>query len=168
MNYYVPTSVAASRERECHREVKFLLFSYRGPARVISTGHAVPGARNAHVACATLLCCNSNIEMLFMSQALEVILQRRAIRVFEAIPIPETVRQQILDAARRALELQYATLPILLGGIPAGEKERGAALYGAEARGDGGGAHRGRGGHRIVGVDDARAVGMDAQERMQR
>jgi len=37
-----------------------------------------------------------------MNQALETILQRRAIKVFEALVIPATVREQILNAARSA------------------------------------------------------------------
>ena len=37
-----------------------------------------------------------------MSHVLEAILQRRAIKVFDPVEIPDAVREQILDAARSA------------------------------------------------------------------
>src|SRR5215469_6045884 len=54
-----------------------------------------------HVATATEVCCNDNMEAT-MSELLEPILKRRAVKVFEAVEIPAEVREAILDAARRA------------------------------------------------------------------
>src|SRR5262249_3497431 len=54
-----------------------------------------------HVAFATTICCNSNMEV-YMDGTLEVIFKRRAVKVFEPIEISERIREQILDAARHA------------------------------------------------------------------
>src|SRR5258708_1028317 len=54
-----------------------------------------------YVAIATPLCCNSNIEDA-MNGIIEVILQRRAVKVFEPVEISPDLREQILDAARHA------------------------------------------------------------------
>jgi nitroreductase len=50
---------------------------------------------------ATRLCCNDNMEAV-MNEILKVIFQRRAIKAFQPVEIPEAVRQQMLDAARVA------------------------------------------------------------------
>src|ERR1700691_5051638 len=54
-----------------------------------------------YVARATLLCCNSNIEVP-MDEILEVLFHRRAVKAFEPVEIPQVLREQILDAARHA------------------------------------------------------------------
>ena len=54
-----------------------------------------------HVAFATLLCCNDNMDAL-MSGVLEAIFRRRAVKVFEPVEIPKEMREQILNAARHA------------------------------------------------------------------
>jgi nitroreductase len=54
-----------------------------------------------HVAFATSLCCNGNMEV-FMNGTLEAILRRRAVKVFEPVEISPDLREQILDAARHA------------------------------------------------------------------
>src|ERR1700683_1796360 len=54
-----------------------------------------------YVACATCICCNSNIEVI-MNGTLEAIFQRRAVKVFEPVEISEELREQILNAARQA------------------------------------------------------------------
>jgi nitroreductase len=56
---------------------------------------------NFHVAFATSLCCNGNMEVL-MNGTLEAILRRRAVKVFEPVEISPDLREQILDAARHA------------------------------------------------------------------
>jgi nitroreductase len=60
-----------------------------------------PLRSNSHVAIATSICCNYNIEVV-VNGILEVILQRRAVKVFQPVEISEGLREQILDAARHA------------------------------------------------------------------
>src|SRR5262249_7646166 len=47
------------------------------------------------------LCCNSNMEE-FMTDILEAIFHRRAVKVFEPVEISQGLRDQILNAARHA------------------------------------------------------------------
>src|SRR5258708_36952869 len=50
---------------------------------------------------ATRICCNSNMEVP-MSEILEALFHRRAVKAFEPVEIPQVLREQILDAARHA------------------------------------------------------------------
>src|SRR5208283_3937209 len=50
----------------------------------------------------TRLCCNSNIRGVPMSDILEALFHRRAVKAFEPVEIPPALREQILDAARHA------------------------------------------------------------------
>src|SRR5262250_1768080 len=55
----------------------------------------------SYVASATLLCCNSNMEVS-MSEILEALFHRRAVKAFDSVEIPQALRKQILDAACHA------------------------------------------------------------------
>src|SRR5579872_3211979 len=50
---------------------------------------------------ATSLCCNSNIECP-MSEILDALFRRRAVKAFEPVEIPQALRERILNAARHA------------------------------------------------------------------
>src|SRR3981081_2037281 len=58
-------------------------------------------ALQLYVAFATLICCDSNIEAP-MSEILDTLFHRRAVKAFEPVEIPQVLREQILDAARHA------------------------------------------------------------------
>ena len=110
---------------------------------------------------------NSNIEAP-MSEILEALFHRRAVKAFEPVEIPQVLREQILDAARPcSLQFQYATVPLLLGGIVAQKGNRGETLPWTDACGNGVGAGGCGGRHRLAGSDLASPVGVDAQERIQ-
>src|SRR5260370_22326133 len=68
--------------------------------RTMSSAQSLP-PRFFYVAMATFICCNSNMEDA-MNGILEVILQRRAVKVFEPVEISRALREQILDSARHA------------------------------------------------------------------
>src|SRR5579863_9466179 len=55
-----------------------------------------------YVAPATLTCCNGNIGEGSMNEILKPLFHRRAVKAFEPVEIPQVLREQILDAARRA------------------------------------------------------------------
>src|SRR5260370_15037771 len=61
----------------------------------------VAPALRLYVALATFLCCNSSIEAS-MTEILEALFHRRAVKAFEPVEIPQVLREQILDAARHA------------------------------------------------------------------
>ena len=103
-----------------------------------------------------------------MSEILEALFHRRAVKVFEPVEIPQVLREQILDAARHApSSFNIATLPVLLGGIVAEKGNRGETLHGTDACGNGVGAGGCGGRHRVADSDLASPVGVDAQERLQ-
>jgi nitroreductase len=56
---------------------------------------------NFHVAIATSICCNSNMEVQ-MTGILNAILHRRAVKNFDPVEIPPSLRSQLLEAARSA------------------------------------------------------------------
>ena len=82
------------------------LQSHRRPTHPSDSSFALTdtgrmGWRFFHVAYATVICCNSNMEVP-MNDILEALFHRRAVKVFEPVKIPQVLREQILDAARHA------------------------------------------------------------------
>src|SRR5215470_12603923 len=61
-------------------------------------------ARKIYVACATYVCCNSNMNAAntIPDPVLSAIFQRRAIRLFQPVEIPLSTRDLLLQSARQA------------------------------------------------------------------
>jgi len=103
-----------------------------------------------------------------MSEILEALFHRRAVKVFESVQIPQVLREQIsMQPAMLPSSFQYATVPVLLGGIVAEKGNRGETLPWTDACGNGIGTGGCGGRHRVAGSDLASPVGVDAQERLQ-
>src|SRR5712691_4691496 len=133
------------------------------------TGGSRPGGgQKKHVAAATHLCCNSNMEVKHERSTRGDFRKKGDPGVRARRNPGGGARADSGRGARGSFELQRAAIPVLLGGNPGDKEERGAALHGAGAGENGDGAGRRGGGHRVVANDRAKPVGMDAQRRIQR
>lgn len=63
---------------------------------------AISGPAYLYVALTTSVCCNGNMKTTATADLLEAMFQRRAIKAFEPVEIPQATRERILDAARHA------------------------------------------------------------------
>ena len=103
-----------------------------------------------------------------MSDILEALFRRRAVKAFEPVEIPQVLREQILDAARHApSSFNMQPYRFFLGGIVAEKGNRSETLPWTDACGNRVGAGGCGGRHRVAGSDLASPVGVDAQERLQ-
>jgi hypothetical protein len=98
-----------------------------------------------------------------MSSPLEAIFQRRAVKVFEPVEIPQAQRELILEAAHLApSSFNMQPYRFLLGRIAIDEKARSTTLQWARARQNGVGPGRGSRRHWVMAIDHAKPFGTGA------
>jgi len=120
-----------------------------------------------YVGFATSLCCSSNIGDTHERNPGSALPSARLGPLSRSTSHKCCVNKSSMQRAPCSSQFQYATVPVLLGGIVAKKGNRGETLPGTDACGNGVSAGGCGGRHRVAGSDLASPVGLDAQYRLQ-